>query len=523
MTVARLYRAFIVCCSVFFAGFILEAILRYGVDVPFWDQWQMVSALRRSGLGALLYRVEEHRVAVQMLTLLSPNMRVAMVLNWATAVAFCIMAAVVTRRALPAGGTIPWTVLGAAALFVFNPAAYQPWLWGLPLVHMLIPLLFLCGVAVVQSCWSESLKVAATALCALLASFALASGLLLWALFVPVLLTHTKPGIWRRARGAVVLAAALLVLSVVLVAPGAHTAHGGASLAVMAEFFLAYTGSITAQIAHPMPIRFAQAAGLALLAFFAALLVLGRNMDSRVRVIWGCMGCYSILAGAMTAVGRSGFGAGYALDASRYVLSSSFLPLACVALGSLLAAQAASRLPQRLGLYSWALSATVLLVAAGCGCRLLQTGRALALMCSQAGGQLAGKVALLACNLIHLPQYREIYPADDREEFKRCANYLNAAGRLSPRLWDESFLRRVAALPAAVTAEQRVAPGEAIMVLATGAVPRLVTVAFSPGDIRVTQPAPGSSLRAFAYNARTGEARPLEQTVIIVGNELERH
>ena len=76
------------------------------------------------------------------------------------------------------------------------------------------------------------------------------------------------------------------------------------------------------------------------------------------------MGVYSIAAGGLVALGRAHFGQVYAVEATRYVLASSFLPIASVALGALIASSLAGQVPARLYHYSWVLAATVALAMA---------------------------------------------------------------------------------------------------------------------------------------------------------------
>jgi hypothetical protein len=546
----RAYRAFTICASAGLAWLVLEAILQYGVDVPFWDQWDLVRTLRQVSSGELSWarvlfsNIGEHRIGVELLLslagwqLTAMNMRCLMVLNWGIAAAFCVLAALLTRRWLPAASAIPWSLLGAASLFVFNPAAYQVWLWGLPLVHLLVPLLFLCGAAAAQSRLPESARLLAAAGCALAASFTLASGLLLWPLLCPVLACHGKPGLFRRRRAATAASAALMVFTVAacLWNPAPPPA-GRAAPGAVAAFFLTYTGNLMALAADPLPVRWAQAAGLALAAFFGATALLAlRHLRGRpewpAAVLWTCLGTYSAAAGLLAAWSRAGFGVPYAIESSRYVLASCFLPLAAVALGSLLIRRLAEKLPERLHLYSWVLCATVATVLAAAGLRVMQTGRALGVMRAYAASETAGKVALAAVNSVNLREFRRIYSTDNREDFEASANYLNRARWLRPPLWDDGFTARLAALaedPGAGALERcegigtalriagRNGPADAVIVLAL-APPRLLAVAFPAGpgwSAEIPPPPPGTRLRAFAYDARTGHVQRLSGEPVV--------
>jgi len=557
-----LYRLFILCAAGWCGNTVLRAILKYGVNVPFEDQWELLRVLREVDAGriswarALLLNVGEHRVGLELLIsdwwwrLTAMDLRSQMVLNWCLAAVFCAMAAVATRRALPGRSSIPWTVLGAAGMFVFNPAAYQSWLWGLPPVHLLVPLLFVGGVILAQSGLREAIKIPGVALCALLASFTLMSGLLLWGLFIPVVAMNAKPG-WQR-RWPTVAAALLLAVSI-----GAYAAGGLSSptrvagIVAMLQFLLAYTGNLMAGATDAMPVLWAEAAGLALTVFFAAaawlawLHLRGKALWPAT-VIWLCLGGYSLAAGAMAAAGRAGFGVPYAIKSSRYVLASSFLPVACVVLGALLTAALVEGLPARVHLYSWVLCSTMALVFTATGVRAAQTNRALAAMTNYHYWQTRGKVAMAAANVIDLPEFRNVHTLNDPASFKRLVNYMNSRGWVHPPLWDEAYLRRLAAperMPeaGAGVVERLTADGATVRATGWGRVPeamneqpdavillesapearpRVLAVVFPtelrsgglPGArwsaeiVRYGEPPPGSRIRCFAYHAANGRA-----------------
>lgn len=544
-------HALLACGAAAFASIVLSHILRYAVDIPFWDQWDFVRALRRISAGELswvrlLFTSQgEHQIGMQVLfstavwRLTSMHMHAVMVVNWATAALFCVLAMAVTRRALPPGSTTPWLVLGASSFFVFNPAAYQVWLWGLPLVHLLVPLLFLAGVFAAQSAIPDRLKIVAAAAAAATASFFLTSGLLLWAMFPPLLWRWAAPRPFRRERAATVLFGLLLIVSAASYAIGSHEspapAGGPSGPVVMARFFLAYTGNLVSLATETAPVGWAQLAGAGLLLFFLAAGALAARELRRkpawdALLVWGALGCYSILAAAMVTLGRHRFGVPYAVESSRYVLASAFLPVACVAIGCLLVATLAARGR----LHSCALYGTVALVLSAGVVRVLQVDRARALMAHNHYRQLAGKVAATAANAADLPQFRNIYSTDNRPDFVISANFLNRRGWLRPPMWDLRFVEALAsARPAPafgsidraailgatlrLSGRAHLTGGERAHAVIVAAVDsqgaaRILAVLFPEGlawsgEIAMEQA--GTNIRCFAYNAESGEAHML--------------
>jgi len=560
--------------ALFFAGTILRDILRYGVDIPFWDQWDFVAALRRTSSGeaswlqTLFLSGAEHQLGMQIVlsvlawNLTQMHMVATMALNWTFAASFCLLAMWVTRQALPPGSRIPWLVLGIGSFFVFNPAAYQVWLWGLPLVHLLIPLLFFAGVSVAQSRASDRTKIVAAALCAFFASFILGSGLLLWFLFPVILIHYLRPTVIQAERPGVLLYATLGVLSVVTYAMGVlqyqspAPAGGPSGPVLLAQFFFAYTGNLVSLSAEAPPVLWAEVTGIALAGSFLGLLALAfRELYGKKEwpavAIWSCLGLYSLASGVLVTLGRHGFGLVYAVESSRYVLASAFLPVAIVALACVLIRAYSLALPSRLHLYSGILCLTVGLLVACAGFRYLQWTRADAMMANSRASQTAGKVAVVSGNLFPLAQLRNIYPQDDRNAFLRSANFLNSRGWLRPAMWDDAFLSDLAAPQRrpessygfvdnlkveggrlqlggwAYLADRKVRADAIIVLAREGGKGRVLSIVFTSQARRdvfeqlhemealstgwqaeVLVP-PGTGIRCFAYDALTGRAHLL--------------
>jgi hypothetical protein len=253
---------------------------------------------------------------------------------------------------------------------------------------------------------------------------------------------------------------------------------------------------------------------------------------------------YCIIAALLVAFARRSFGVGYAVESSRYVLSSSFLPSAALALGAI----ALPRVSENARLHAALLSCAVALLSACAVIRAAQTPTITGAFRESYFSELAGKVAISAADHIRLSQYRRIFPWDDWEKFRSLSRFLTRRTGYTPAMWDAAFVERLASAKP-TTAHcgffdaQRVTPdlirvhgwaylpdrrerAHAVVVMASSSVvhPRIAAVAFTGiprPDVSAAIKQPdaestgwsidipasglsGSVIRSFAYNADTG-------------------
>ena len=189
--------------AIYSPAMMLYKVHANSVDVPFWDEWDYVKMFREVSEGEisltqfLLSTAGEHKVAGQVLLSIAGwyttgmHGPITMTFNWLLGVVFCVLAALITRG-FSSGSLAHWVALAATSFLLFNPAAYQLWLWALPTVYLLIPLLFFIGVAIIQSKWPLSTRMAVCGALAFAGSFMLGSGVLLWVLFPAVWLLYER-------------------------------------------------------------------------------------------------------------------------------------------------------------------------------------------------------------------------------------------------------------------------------------------------------------------------------------------
>jgi len=498
-------RLLTVAIVAFCAGWTLTHIHRYGVSIPFWDEWDFVDTMRRLSGGeltwpqALLLRNEQHQIFSQFAFsavawhLTHLHLKTVMVWNWCIATSFCVLAAVVTGRGLASDKAIAWLTLAASSFFVFNPGGYQVMLWALPPVYSLLSLSFLIGVFLAQSTLPAGLKIVGAGLLSLFASFVLGNGLLFWIALPAVLLLYEDFQRLRRSRISLLLFAALLSLAVIgyVVGSVSHTRPELNPIPI-GLFFLAHTGNFVSLSLTPQPVQLAEAAGALIVLLFgvaAPAALRGRTGEQRrIALVWIFFGLFWFLSDLSAAMARHAFGIAYALDASRYVTASSFFLLATLVLAAIALKDRSST-----SLRSFVMPAVTILLLIAIFCRYPQIKTANAVMENSRYSQLQGKVAADSAGLLELPTFRNIFPHSGFEEFALNVRFLNGRGWLRPAMWDERFLRYLSGLtPSALCGLVDVATraGNSVQLQGWGYLPSrsqrahaIVIAGFEPGKI----------------------------------------
>lgn len=179
---------------------------RYGVNMPFSDQWSFVAMIQQSrvtGLSAADFfaqhgeqRMFFPRVIMVLLAYLTDwNIRVELFVNLALAAGIFGGLLFILLRTLRSIGW--WAVLPAFGLSVaiFSPVQWEDWFWGWQ-ISWFLPLFCFVVAASVLWAWPETrpawpaLVVATFA--AIVGQLSLLSGTLIWVMCLPILLVRAK-------------------------------------------------------------------------------------------------------------------------------------------------------------------------------------------------------------------------------------------------------------------------------------------------------------------------------------------
>jgi hypothetical protein len=329
-------------------------VATHGVNVPFWDQWELLPILAKQQAGTLAFadlmeQHNEHRmlapyaVMVWLAPLTGWNILVELWVNVGLAAVALGLAFFMLRPSLSgAGPRFQGAVLALLSLTVFTLAQWENWLWGWQIQW------FLSLAATLGCAWAlnaglgagtRAVALGLTAVAGLLAGttqMSLAGGVMLWPLGLAVVLLH--PGPHRRAAAAVWLIAA--AASCFLFFHGWHSApipgmptpmEALADPVKLIKYALTYLGGpITRMKLVDLPYGAAGAGLLAVFAVASAVVLIARWENRAQWLPWGMLAGYAVGCAFVTGLGRVGFGVEQATG-SRYVTLSLLLTLSVIA------------------------------------------------------------------------------------------------------------------------------------------------------------------------------------------------
>lgn len=434
------------------AAFTGRMILAYGVNVPFWDQWEVGGLVAQAfdgtlTLGDLTRQQNESRLVVPRLLFLGLawlthyDVRYEM---WGTFLLACLVLwhlHCLSRHTLAGTGRRRLWQLGLASAMVFSIVQWENWLWGIQLI-VWVPLACVTSILVLAySACTLRTKWVGSALLATLSTFSFAHGMVCWVLGMPSLLLHTGHGRWTRIRW---LGFWLLCWGINMglyfstyVSPPYHPSF----TAVLAEPLLAlqYFGAVLgAPLGRGLEIPVLTQApvvgwGMVLL-FGGVCLVLWRQRHAPWLLYrtmgWLTLGSYTLLSAGATTLGRFGLGMPSALS-SRYATAMCPLIITLIYLVPLVADLHRQRnaWPRAVWLQRGLLLLSLLLLVLH-----LATSRVISKTVAAVGRQrLAGQATLLFVRI--LPQEsltRTMYPSVS--VLTTYATALDRHGLLAPGL-----------------------------------------------------------------------------------------
>jgi hypothetical protein len=338
-------------------------VARYGVDVPFWDEWTIAEFLQKIDGGtltasALLSQHNEHRMLVPRIIQLA----VAFGMGWDTRILMwlslglllaCLSGCVVLwRRSLEHRATWPSTIsLALVALLVFSPAQHQNLLWGFQICFFVPGACLLASTIIVSSPKATlGLSLAAASVLSTAATFSILPGLLTWPLTAWTALPRFGPPSRTGTVKWVLWAVWCSVVIALYFFRYEPPVHSPSLLAALNQPITLLTGTIVC-VGSPFsfgsyPLRSAFVAGVFATGALGWLMlsVWRRRTDTELvarATPWMVIASFGFLSGAAIAVGRVGYGY-VALLESRYASLTMAVYIGVMMLAAVLRDRAAT-------------------------------------------------------------------------------------------------------------------------------------------------------------------------------------
>lgn len=458
---------------------VTQLINRYGVNVPYADEFTLAPLLVKAHQHALTFsdlfaQHNEHRYFFPRLLFIAiafcaqGNLRAEMFFSVFLTLLTSVNLWILLRKTTSLSRGQQLTVLFVFNLLLFSPVQAENWTWGFQFPLFLCNYLVTCGLLAAFSSLNLSRKFALCTVLAFIATFSFGGGVVLWALTFPWALVAHRELTWK-ARGlwfgawcaAAVGSIALYFLH--YVKPPYHPPIAASGDPV--DYFLyvaVFLGNHLSRASRLEPIHQAAVIGTALLAlYFGALLyALRRFRESALvnRMLpWFALGAYSLLSGFLAAAARIGFGVSQALD-SRYTSFSLYLSVAGIALFIIAKEDLRRRgLGPRLTTVLVRLETVLLTGFAIFSLIAFSWGRDF--MIGSERTRLCGKGALLFTNVIDSGEIHARYLIANAPHARAFANRLDSIGLMHPRMLRSAEIAKLDTRPKQAGFIDGIAPG----------------------------------------------------------------
>jgi hypothetical protein len=446
------------------AAFIAFAIWHWGVNVPFWDEWDLSTIFLKQADGnlSLAALADFHnesrplfpRLAFLLIGKLAHwNFKAFMAVTFVLACAVAYMLHRLRAKSFPTDSLRSAFLLLLTNLLLFSPVQSEMWLWGF-LAALLVPAACLVsGFLILDSPNQPCLRLTACMALAFIATFSFTNGLLCWALLLPgIMAQRTSTRRWLRV--AMWLCAFILTALVFFHHPPGSLNEHPLSEKIMQpirepgptlRYFLIFLSGPFAPAINSDEVN-CTLIGLALFVSFLLSVRYAwrfRNAPGLLHTLlpWLMLGSYAILSAALAATGRaSEFAASQALS-PRYSAFAIWLPISLAHIGFLAAPHLKSQI--RIPAFRAAISSAVSFLVASI--LLLHCLAIIPSLGVFRGTNLNRRQARAILYFLHLVPPRDaaarvLYPKTER--LKSLADDLDAHGFFHPPLFRDTAYYR---------------------------------------------------------------------------------
>ncbi len=446
------------------SAFIVYLVTRYGVDIPFADEWTYAPLLLKAHdhaltLGDLFAQHNEHRLVFPKLLLIviaslaGGNLRAQMFFSIALVAGTAFNLCWILRRTFASVPAKLLCVVTLMNLLLFSPVQAENWAWGFQFCLFLINYLLTSAICIASSKLSVAKKFLLCGVIAFVASFSFGNGILLWAVTFPIALVGLDKTAQRRTFpwlcAWIIAALATIGLYLLHYTKPAHHPPIAASRHVM-DYYSYIAGFLGAPLSRPgraesliIPVSLGTLLLIIYVAAVAYALVSRRAEVRKTFAPWFALGGFALLSACLAAITRIGFGTTQALD-SRYTSFGMLLAIAVIAILAIgapmvrSASTGRSRLVDavgRIGAACLALFAIMFFISASWGTQQIRSIQRM---------RLWGKAALHFANVLNDQRVFATYLGGNAVDVLRYAKMENSIGFLHPELVKSSRISDLA-------------------------------------------------------------------------------
>jgi len=323
---------------------LILGVIRYGVNVPFWDQWELVPLFEKYHQGTLTLLDlaalhNEHRVLfprmidLSLAVLTRWNIRAELLVSLGIMLAAGALLLLLIKREFGRESWVAAAVTFAVSGLFYSTIQWENWLWGWEVGWFLLVTMLITAVwALTNSAWSHSRSLAVAAMAAFVATYSLANGMLLWFVLLPALF------LLRYSLALKALWGLIAVVSIGLYYLGYQVPPGAYPKTLALHHPLAFLQYALAYIGRPLgagPFNSAIAGAGLIFVFVTSVGYLCWRRRTLVPLTpWLTLALFSLISGGVTAFSRLGFGVEQALS-SRYATVSTLFVISTLVVGTL--------------------------------------------------------------------------------------------------------------------------------------------------------------------------------------------
>ncbi len=324
----RYVPTLLISLTVVYAGFILYFILKYGVDVPYNDQWEYVSFFDHLAKGTLtfneLFKFQgDYRqffpnlIFIGLGSLTKWNVKYEMVLIF---IMVCWISYNIYRLAsytMKAEKWQKWGVLLLANIFIFSPFQYENWLFGVQIEYFMPILCITTGMVVAYSNINKNWKLVWGIVLSVISIYSSANGLICWFILFPVFYFVGPDTAYFRKWKITIIWWYAAIITILIYFSGYKTPMRHPSMTLFFDnpgdaikYFFGVLGN-PFRIVHKLETIIV--VGSVIFSIFILLIIyfLKHFRDKQLfqsAIVWIMLGFYSLGTSAMLTAGRLGFG-----------------------------------------------------------------------------------------------------------------------------------------------------------------------------------------------------------------------